>query len=65
MLRLRGLTMSHTTMNNSLSIAKAIHMYEKLIKERKIKKDGAAYKRLQYFKHLKEAGYRKLPSDTR
>ena len=24
--------MSHTTMNNSLSIAKAIHMYEKLKK---------------------------------
>ena len=65
MSRLRGLTMSHETINTSLSIAKAIFMYEKLLKDRKIKRNGAAYKRLQYFKHLKEAGYRKLPSDSK
>jgi len=57
--------MSHETINTSLSIAKAIFMYEKLLKDRKIKRNGAAYKRLQYFKHLKEAGYRKLPSDSK
>jgi len=57
--------MSHETINTSLSVAKAIFVYEKLLKDGNIKKDGAAYKRLQYFKHLKKAGYRKLPSDTR
>jgi hypothetical protein len=57
--------MSNTTMNNSLSIAKAIFMYEKLLKDRKIKRNGAAYKRLDYFKYLQSKGYRRLPSDTR
>ena len=57
--------MSHTTMNNSLSIAKAIFVYEKLLKDGKIKKDGAAYKRLEYFRYLKYKGYRKFPSNTR
>ena len=56
--------MSNTTMNNSLSIAKAIFMYEKLLKDRKIKRNGAAYKRLNYFKYLQSKGYRKLPCDT-
>ena len=51
--------MSNTTMNNSLSIAKAIFMYEKLLKDRKIKRNGAAYKRLDYFKYLQSKGYRK------
>jgi hypothetical protein len=51
-------------MNNSLSIAKAIFMYEKLLKDRKIKRNGAAYKRLNYFKYLQSKGYRKLPCDT-
>ena len=55
--------MSQTNMNNSLSIAKAIFVYEKLLKDGNIKKDGAAYKRLEYFRYLKYKGYRKLPSD--
>jgi len=57
--------MSHETINTSLSIAKAIFMYEKLLKNRRIKRNGAAYERLQYFKYLQSKGYRRLPSDTR